>query len=435
MKILFVSPEFEEQARGITGIIRAMIRASKDAGHEVGILAGYPNSKLHESDLLDAKVEHINLQHYLNTGKKDVFPKHMNSKKTQLKILLGRKYLASNQFSVEQKLISDKRNIANDLDFVIKIPFCYHFMNHGYGALPKKVLRSAVKKSGVDLVITGAPVELTKKDVAPAKLAQFVHDTMPIDMLETPADNNTPYRFAKQFHAAAAESDLVFANSMDTKNKVLEVNPEAKVKVVYGTASAVPGDSPETAVLKTLGLEKDNYLMFVSVIEKRKNVQGLIDAYSLIYEKLQMPLVIAGGKGFGYEEILNHYNSLAPEIKQKIIFTGFLSENDKYMLLKNARTFTFPSFYEGIGLQIIEALSSRLPVVTSRKGALPEAGGDHAYYVDDPYNVREIADAIYKVSTDDKVRSELLKDVDTHVEKFTSANFNKRFKDGLEKIS
>lgn len=434
MKILFVTPEFEEQARGITGIVKAMIRAAKADGHEVGVLVGYPDQKFKHHEALDAKVEHINLQHYLNSGKKNIFPPNLRSKKTQLKIIASRKYLNSSTFKVQHELITDKRNMANMLDYVIKIPFCYHFINHGLDSVAKRVLQRAIKKEGIDLVVTGAPMDLTSNDVAPAKLAQFVHDTMPIDMLETPADNNTPFRFAKQIYAASTSADLVFVNSKDTAKKVHELDPSANVKVVYGTASATPEHTPETAILKNLGLEKDNYLMYLSVIEKRKNVQGLIDAYVMIREKLNMPLVICGGHGYGHEEIHKNYLALSEDIRKDIIFTGFVSENDKYMLLKNARTFTFPSFYEGIGLQIIEAMSSGVPVVTSRKGALPEAGGDSVYYVDDPYDVKEIAEAIYKVSTDEPLRKELVKDAHKHAGKFTVEKFNKRFKEGLDEL-
>lgn len=435
MKILFVTTEFEEQARGITGIVKSMIRAAKADGHEVGILAGYPNEKFKHHDILDQKIEHINLQHYLISGKKEIFPKNLNSKKEQLKLLSKGKYLSFSEFRVDHALVTDQRNMANLLDYVIKIPFCYHFINHGLDAIPKRVLKRAIKKSGVDLVITGAPMSLSKLDVAPAKLAQFVHDTMPVDMLETPADNNTPFRFARQFYSAAAESDMVFVNSKDTENKVLEVNPSADTQVVYGTATATPKGSPKTAILKTLDIEEGNYLLYISVVEKRKNVIGLIDAFALIHNKLNMPLIIVGGKGYGNEDIQKHYDSLPANIRSKIFFTGFVSENDKYMLLNNARTFVFPSFYEGIGLPIIEALSSGIPVVTSDRGALPEAGGTSAFYIKDPYDVTEIADAIYNVSTNEKLRKSLLKNADKQTAKFTIEKFNKRFTEGLRRLT
>lgn len=434
MKILFVSTEFEEQGRGITGIIKSMIRAAKADGHEVGVLVGYPSAQFKKSELLDAKVEHINLQHYLRTGKKNLFPDGLKGKKTQLKVLLRRTYLRSREFKVRHDLITDSKNIASHLDYVIKIPYCYQFFNHGMERVSIPVLKRAIKKSGVDLVITGAPMKLTSSDVSPAKLAQFVHDAMPVEMLETPADQDTPFRFAEQFYAASAESDLLFVNSVDTRNKVLEINNDAKTMVVYGTASSVPSETQETSILRQYGLEKDKFLLYISVVEKRKNVDGLMEAYALIHDKLKMPLVIVGGKGYGFKDIYTHYKSLPPEVSKDIFFAGFVSEDDKYTLLKNARTFVWPTFYEGIGLPVLEAFSCNLPVVTSKRGALPEAAGKGAHYIENPYDIREVASAIYAASTDEKLRKELLDGAKPQLSKFTPEKFNKRFTDGLHTL-
>ena len=434
MKILFISTEFEEQARGITGIIKAMISAAKEDGHEVGILAGYPHAYQRKSELLDLKIEHIYLQHYLETGKKHIFPAGMRGRKTQLKIIAGRHYLKANEILVNHDLIQRKTNLANKLDYVIRIPYVYHFINHGLGAISKNTIKKAIKKHGVDLVITGAPMDITKEDVFPAKLVQFVHDTMPLDMLETPADNQTPERFAKQFFSAAAGSDMIFTNSLDTLSKVHEVNPEVPSKVLFGIASSKADKFKDTSYLTRKKLKKDNFLLFISVLEKRKNSSTLIDAYVKVYDKIKMPLVIVGGKGFGYEDIQAHYKDLPKDIQKDIIFTGFVSETDKYALLNNARAFVFPSLYEGIGLPIIEAFGSNLPVLTSNRGALPEAGGKAAYYIEDPYDTDEIADGIMKIATDEELRTELRTHMKEQSQKFTPEKFNERFKEAIKTL-
>ncbi len=435
MKILFISTEFEEQARGITGIIKAMIKAAKADGHEVGILAGYPRADHKKSDLLDLKVEHIYLQHYLETGKKNIFPTGIRGKKTQLKILAGREYLNPIEIKVNHELVQRQSNLANALDFVIKIPYVYHFINHGLGSISKRTIKRAIKKYGVDIVITGAPMEITKKDVYPAKLVQFVHDTMPIDMLETPVDNQTPERFGRQLYAASASSDLVLTNSQDTNKKVLEVNPNATTEVVYGIASSKADSFKDDSYLKRKGLKKDNYLLFISVLERRKNITTLMDAYMKVSDSINMPLVIVGAKGFGYKEIMAHYKDLPQEIQDKIIFTGYVSEEDKYALLNNARAFVFPSLYEGIGLPILEAFSSNLPVLTSNKGALPEAGGKAALYIEDPYDVEEVASAIIRIVSDNDLRNTLRSHIKEQLTTFTPEMFNERFKESLSKIA
>lgn len=435
MKILFVSPELEEQARGITGIIKSMVVAAKTAGNEVGVLVGYPRGAINNHELLDSKVEHIYLQHYLQNGKKDLFPKNLRGRRTLAQILLSRQYMTYSQMDIQQELVVDDRNLARKLDYVIKIPYAYQFINHGLPKVPKRVLRKAIRKYGVDLVITGTPMDLSREDVAPAKLVQFVHDTMPLDMLETPADNRTPEKFARQLHATAMNSDLILTNSQDTAHKVLEVNPKADVQVIYGTASNKADQFTDTSFLRRKGLTKDKFLLFISVLEKRKNIERLMDAYMSVYEQVQMPLVIVGGKGYGYEDIVKHYKELPEEVRKQIIFAGYVSETDKYALLNNARAFVWPTLYEGIGIPVVEAFSSNLPVLTSRTGALPEAGGEAALYVDNPYDVDEIARGIVRIVSDEKLRKELRTHMSAQVAKFTPEKFNARFAQALQALN
>lgn len=434
MKILFVSTEFEEQARGITGIVKAMVSAAKEDGHEIGILAGYPYIRQREGDLLNDKVEHIYLQHYLETGKRHIFPTGLHGKKNQIKIISKRDYLKANEVRVNHELIQRPSNLANKLDFVIRIPYVYHFINHGLGSVSKRTIKKAIKKYNIDLVITGAPMDITREEVAPARLVQFVHDTMPLDMLETPADNQTPEKFARQLYSTAYGSDMVFTNSEDTTKKVLEVNPSARTHTLYGIASSKADQFKDTTYLLRKGLQKDNFLLFISVIERRKNITTLLDAYTKAYDKLNMPLVIVGGKGFGYKEIMDHYKDLPEHIKNDVIFTGFVSESDKYTLLNNARAFVFPSLYEGIGLPIIEAFASNLPVLTSNRGALPEAGGKAALYVEDPYDVNEIAAGLVRIAHDEELRKTVRSHMSEQSDKFTPEKFNARFKKALESL-
>jgi len=434
MKILFVSTEFEEQARGITGIIKSMITAAKEDGHEVGILAGYPRASLKDSELLDSKVEHIYLQHYMKTGKKDLFPKSLRGKRTLLQIAASRDYMKASEFRVDQELIVHNHNLASKLDYVIKIPYAYQFINHGLPSVPKRVLKKAIKKYKVDLVITGAPMDLDRKDVAPAKLIQFVHDTMPVDMLETPVDNQTPVKFARRLYVTAAGSDMILTNSQDTAAKVHEVNPQANVKVLYGTASSRASHFTDTSYLVRKGLQKDNFLLFIGVLELRKNLQVLMDAFMKAYPQIKMPLVIVGGKGFGHKEIMAHYKDLPDEIHNNVLFTGYITETDKYALLNNARAYVYPTLYEGIGLPVVEAFSSNLPVMTSNKGALPEAGGEAALYVEDPYDVDEVSNAIIRIATDEELRKKLRTHMNEQVEKFTPEKFHARFKQALEDL-
>lgn len=126
-------------------------------------------------------------------------------------------------------------------------------------------------------------------------------------------------------------------------------------------------------------LEKYNipkeYILSVSTIEPRKNIQLLIAAYSeLIKEGINIPdLVLAGRKGWKIEEITSN---ISEDIKNRIHFTGFVEDSDLPALYCKSRVFVFPSKYEGFGLPVIEALSQGAVVVCSNAASLPEVAGD-----------------------------------------------------------
>jgi glycosyltransferase involved in cell wall biosynthesis len=437
MKILFVTPEFEEKGRGIGFILKNMIAAAKAEGHEVGILAGYPDMTFKKSRFLDEKIEHLYLQHYIRDGRdsfKYTVQGGLRSRRNLLKVLAGMSYLSSHYLEINQEYIADNPGILKNVDFCIKIPYCYQFILHGKPTIPYRALRKAIRKNGIDLVVVGSPMDMGKKWIRPAKMAQFFHDVMPIELLETPPDNDTPRRFAHQVHTAAFESDLILANSQDTAEKVLQINPDANVSVVYGSASSTPKEVHESAILQRHDLQKDKFLLFISVLERRKNLETLFDAYSMVEEDIKMPLVVVGAPGFGFDKIYEKYESLDESIKKKIIFTGYISESDKYTLLRNARALVWPSIYEGIGLPIIEAFANNLPVLTSARGAIPEAGGKAALYVDNPYNTAEIAEKIKQIVHDEKLRSELVAHAPEQVAKFTPEKFRQRLGKALASL-
>lgn len=118
----------------------------------------------------------------------------------------------------------------------------------------------------------------------------------------------------------------------------------------------------------------EEYILSVSTIEPRKNIQLLIEAYSeLIQEGMYIPdLVLAGRKGWKVDEIVSN---ISEDTKGKIHFTGFIEDNDLPYLYYRSKVFVFPSKYEGFGLPIIEALSQGAVVVCSDAASLPEVAG------------------------------------------------------------
>lgn len=139
----------------------------------------------------------------------------------------------------------------------------------------------------------------------------------------------------------------------------------------------------------------NEYILFMSTLKPSKNIEGLMEAWSLV-EKLHKKtiLVIAGKKGWLFDTIFQKAKELG--IEERILFTGFVDEEDKEHLIKGAKTFVLPSFWEGFGLDVLSSLASGVPSIVSDIGSLPEVAGEAGVYID-PYNTDSIARAIDNV--------------------------------------
>ena len=157
-------------------------------------------------------------------------------------------------------------------------------------------------------------------------------------------------------------------------------------------------------------------------------------AYAKIHDELGMPLVLVGAQGYGYDEIHKDFKSLPAEVRKDVKILGYVTEADKFQLFDNAFAFVFPSLYEGMGLMLIEAMQAEIPIITANRGALPEAGGKAALYIDDPYDTEEIASAILKLKNDPALAKELVAQGKKQRNNFTFDNFRKRFAKALKSI-
>ena len=154
----------------------------------------------------------------------------------------------------------------------------------------------------------------------------------------------------------------------------LQVN---QIPVVYDGLSEIFQNEYEkdpNAIFSKYQIPSD-YILSLSTIEPRKNLQLLISVYQeLMMSDENIPdLVLAGRKGWKLDEILS---SLEPDIQNRIHFTGFVDNEDLPGLYKSARIFVFPSKYEGFGLPIIEAMSQGVIVLSSDAASLPEITGN-----------------------------------------------------------
>jgi glycosyltransferase involved in cell wall biosynthesis len=232
----------------------------------------------------------------------------------------------------------------------------------------------------------------------------------------------------------AKASSLVIADSKATKLDLIRcynVNPKKVIVVYPGYDDAIfrPVEDKATieAVKARYGI-RDDYILFVGTLHPRKNLGRLIEAFSLFFptsigsqaksilsgmkltsgENFSSPLslVIAGKKGWLYEGVFHRVKEL--ELEERVIFTGFVAEDDLPALLSGARLFVFPSLYEGFGFPVLEAMACGVPVVCSDASSLPEVVGDAALKVN-PLDVEGLKDAMERVLCDEELRAEMVK--------------------------
>jgi len=199
-------------------------------------------------------------------------------------------------------------------------------------------------------------------------------------------------------------SKTIIADSLATKKDVEKIYkiPSDKIEVVW------LGRREFTKIADKLpnGLKKDSYILATGTVEPRKNLVGLFNAYAMLSAELQAkyPLVIAGAKGWNTGEIFETLEKL--KLSDKVIFLGFVEDEVLAKVYRDCLFFIYPSFYEGFGLPILEALSFKKAVITSGVSSMPEVAGDAALLVD-PNDAKSIYNGIFKLIMDPKVRGSL----------------------------
>ena len=156
----------------------------------------------------------------------------------------------------------------------------------------------------------------------------------------------------------------------------------------------------------SFNVQYKNYVLFYGAIEPKKNVGRIIEAY--LASNIDKPLVIAGASAWKSDQELRLLTGFEGERllrRRKIIRVPYLSFAQLVNLIRGATAVVFPSLYEGFGLPILESMVCGTPVITSNLGSMKEIAGDAALLVD-PYNTREIKEAIIAMVSNSSLQSE-----------------------------
>ncbi len=141
----------------------------------------------------------------------------------------------------------------------------------------------------------------------------------------------------------------------------------------------------------------ERFWLFVGTLEPRKNLLTLLQAYAALPARERPPLLLGGGKGWGYDEIFASINRLG--LADSVRWLGFLAADELPYWYNCAEAFVYPSVYEGFGLPVLEAMACGTPVIVSDASSLPEVAGEAGLCVP-PRDARAWAAALHTAMTD-----------------------------------
>jgi glycosyltransferase involved in cell wall biosynthesis len=254
-------------------------------------------------------------------------------------------------------------------------------------------------------------------------------------------------RYPERFNAAnrlyltamtgrsARQARRVVAISQSTKDDVVRLLgvPADRVDVVRPSLESrfqPPAAAAVAAFRAQRGLP-ERFILFTGTLEPRKNLGTLLEAYAASVPPVgDLPLVIAGGKGWFYRTIFETVQRLG--LEKRVLFPGFVSSAELPLWYGAADLFVYPSVYEGFGLPVLEALACGTPVVCSNTSSLPEAAGDAALLVD-PADPAALAAGISRLLTDESLRREMRQRGLAHAAAFSQAEMGRRMLDVYHK--
>ena len=239
-----------------------------------------------------------------------------------------------------------------------------------------------------------------------------LHDIIPLKLPQTVSDNYLKI-FNNQISSILNNIDGIITVSNYSKLDICKnLNfPEEKIFVTHLAAEEqyVPLDKTYCKdFIKNNYNIVDDYILYIGGFSPRKNILGLIEAFSLAKNKIKknLKLIILGTKGKSFEIYKKRTEEL--KIENDVLFPGFIKTEHMPIFYSSALMLVYPSFYEGFGLPPIEAMASGTPVVASNLTSIPEVVGDAAVLIN-PYNQEDISEAIEKVALCPELRRNLIR--------------------------
>lgn len=272
-------------------------------------------------------------------------------------------------------------------------------------------LPKLIKELNLD-VFWGTNYSLPRKVSKNTKYYVTVYDLALFKFKGIGATRNT-IRLKLFAKSACKKAEKVIAISKATAKDITEIFKIPKSKISVSYCGGLPTEFSALMVDCTKEVNpvlkfNENFLLFISTIEPRKNIITIIKSFEKYIDDTgeNTKLVLAGRRGWKCDEIYDVIKK--SKYRNRIIMPGFISDKDKAYLLSNAKAFVYPSLYEGFGIPILEAFAYGVPVLTAKISSMPEVGGDAAYYIENPTDINGLANLMkHVVNLDDNERKKI----------------------------
>ncbi len=216
--------------------------------------------------------------------------------------------------------------------------------------------------------------------------------------------------FDIKYRYACHNSDHIIAVSQQTKQDLIDYYQveETKISVIYQNCGShffrLWSESERNDLKQKFKLTQP-FALFVGTIEPRKNVYQLVRAFALLPRDLNVQLILVGS-GKKYKSTLVQFIK-ENDLEDRIRFLGYVTDNDMPGLYQSAQLFIYPAFFEGFGIPLVEALHSRVPIITTMSNPFAEIVKDAALLVN-PQSEIEMRDALKKLITQSSLRQDLI---------------------------
>ncbi len=176
-----------------------------------------------------------------------------------------------------------------------------------------------------------------------------------------------------------------------------------KIKVIYEGLSLIN----EKQDIKLLDLP-EKYFLYVGNAYPHKNLEFLIKTFKdFLLTHPDFYLILVGNKNYFYKQLETWAKAYLASVSKRVIFAGFIDDNDLISYYRQAKAYIFPSLYEGFGLPALEAFQQQLPVLSSNSSCLPEVLGEAALYFD-PNRAEELLEKMETIIKNQDLKNKLI---------------------------